>query len=75
MQVVFPTPAKPDCAVRALRVEIEDNESDSDLSGSEREGEPRCIFVAATSDRTKMFGDQGTDPHEKRLDSMEVASR
>ena len=62
------TPAKPARAVKALRVEIEDSGSDSDLSGSNAEEEPRNVFVAATSDRMKNVVDKGADPGDKRLE-------
>ena len=52
------TPAKPARAVRVIHVEGTDSDSESDLSGSDTEREPRNIFVAATSDRPTKFGYQ-----------------
>ena len=63
-----PPPTKPDRAVRTFRVEIEDSGSDSDLSGSNGEEEPRYVFVAAASDRMNNLGDQMAGPGEKHLD-------
>ena len=54
--------------MRTLRVEVENSGSDSDLSGSNGEEEPQNVFVAATSDRMNILGDQGANPGEKRLE-------
>ena len=51
LRQLFPDTRKASPCSESLLVEVEDSESDSDLSGSEWKRESWNLFVAATSDR------------------------
>ncbi|CAI5747154.1 unnamed protein product [Peronospora destructor] len=52
-----PVPSKPTRAVRAILMETASSKSESDLSGSEPDGDQRQIFVSAMSDHPKFSND------------------
>ena len=70
-QPASPTPAKLTRAVSTLRVDVEDSDSDYDLSGSDGDMEPRNVFGAAASDRPKKMGNKALT----RMRIVEMAVR